>query len=88
MYFANNDWRNRAACRDADPELFFPIAGENTATGAAQYREARAVCVSCPVRAACLDYSIDAGLDDGMYGGMTPGERRELVKDQPVTATA
>ena len=36
------DWRHRAACRDEDPELFFPIG--NTGPALLQIEEARAVC--------------------------------------------
>lgn len=73
-----DDWRARAACRDADPELFFPISDMGPA--ARQATEAKAVCTRCPVRAECLDYAIDAGLDHGVFGGTTERERRALVR--------
>ena len=41
------DWRHRAACRDEDPELFFPIG--NTGPALDQIEEARAVCQCCEV---------------------------------------
>ena len=41
------DWRHRAACRDEDPELFFPIG--NTGPALLQIEEARAVCRRCEV---------------------------------------
>ena len=41
------DWRHRAACRDEDPELFFPIG--NTGPALLQIEEAKAVCRRCPV---------------------------------------
>ena len=40
------DWRDRAACLDVDPELFFPIG--NTGPALAQIEEAKAVCRTCP----------------------------------------
>ncbi len=36
------DWRHRAACRDVDPELFFPIG--NTGPALMQIEEAKQVC--------------------------------------------
>ncbi|WP_216205344.1 WhiB family transcriptional regulator [Amycolatopsis aidingensis] len=72
------DWRHRAACRDEDPELFFPVS--DVGPGAAQVAQAKAVCARCPVRAQCLQYALDNGLDYGIYGGTTERERRDLVR--------
>ena len=67
------DWRLRAACRDADPELFFP---EGT-SGRALEEAARAklVCSGCPVRARCLDWAQAHGASFGIWGGRTEQER-------------
>jgi len=72
----NDDWRQRAACRDEDPELFFPVS--DTGPGARQAEQAKAICARCPVRELCLDYALDSGLDHGIFGGTTETERREL----------
>ena len=45
------DWRHRAACRDEDPELFFPIG--NTGPALLQIEEAKAVCMRCDVSLVC-----------------------------------
>ena len=39
------DWRHNAACRDVDPELFFPIG--NTGPALLQIDEAKRVCRRC-----------------------------------------
>lgn len=72
------DWREHAACRDAEPELFFPVS--EIGPGARQVTQAKAVCAACPVRARCLDYAVDNALDHGVFGGMTERERRTLVR--------
>lgn len=72
------DWWDRAACRDEDPELFFPIS--ETGPGAEQVRRAKAVCAQCPVRSECLKYAMDSGLDYGVFGGTTAYERRSLSR--------
>lgn len=66
------DWASSGACRDEDPELFFPIA----TTGAArqQVREAKAVCFRCAVRVQCLNYATETG-QHGIWGGTTTDER-------------
>jgi WhiB family redox-sensing transcriptional regulator len=69
-------WWSRAACRSADPELFFPVSASGPALGQAQ--RAKAVCAGCPVRADCLSYALAAGSLQGVWGGMTEDERRLL----------
>jgi hypothetical protein len=68
-----SDWRARAACRDEDPELFFPAA--NTGPGwAAQVTAAKAVCQGCPVVEECRAFAFEE-LRYGVAGGMTDQER-------------
>ncbi|MGW0485797.1 WhiB family transcriptional regulator [Nonomuraea sp. NPDC003214] len=66
----------RGACRDADPELFFPISYN----GADHLRvmAAKAICGSCPIRQRCLDYALThpAQTADGIWAGTTPDQRR------------
>ncbi|MHA6615760.1 WhiB family transcriptional regulator [Pseudonocardia sp. DLS-67] len=69
-----DDWRELAACRDQDPELFFPLS--EVGPGARQVDRAKSVCARCPVRAECLAYALDNGLDHGIFGGTTETERR------------
>lgn len=76
MTMAQMDWRDRAACLDEDPELFFPIS--EVGPGAEQVRRAKSVCARCPVRAECLNYAVDNGLGFGVFGGTTAQERRRL----------
>jgi WhiB family transcriptional regulator, redox-sensing transcriptional regulator len=64
-------WREQAACRGTDLNLFFPGRGESA--GAAQQ-----VCARCPVRQPCLDYAISNAITQGIWGGLTERERRAL----------
>jgi WhiB family transcriptional regulator, redox-sensing transcriptional regulator len=67
-------WLDRAACRDQDPERFFPESGEQVKAA-----EAKAICASCRVREHCLELAVKAagGLagDHGVFGGTLPDER-------------
>lgn len=67
-------WRERAACRDVDPDLFFPIG--TTGPTLVQIDEAKAVCARCPVRERCLQCALDVGQVEGIWGGTTENERR------------
>lgn len=71
------EWVSRAACRRADPELFFP-APDAVVSGAAA--AAKAVCARCPVRAPCLAYALATGQQYGVWGGATEGERRAMAR--------
>ncbi|MGH3925368.1 MAG: WhiB family transcriptional regulator [Pseudonocardiaceae bacterium] len=67
MTATDSGWRERAACRDLDTEIFFPVG----TTGAAvdQAEQAKAVCARCPVAEACLNWALDANQQDGIWGG-------------------
>lgn len=72
------DWRAEAACRDKDPELFFPVG--NTGTSLQQIEEAKAVCRNCKVIDACLKWALDTNQDSGVWGGLSEDERRALKR--------
>ena len=74
------DWRLRAACRDAEPDLFLP------AGAGAQIRlaEAKSVCRVCPVLIQCRTWALATGQDTGVWGGMSADERRALRRHDRV----
>ena len=72
------NWRNRAACLEEDPELFFPIG--NTGPALLQIEEAKAVCRRCEVTETCLKWAIESGQDAGVWGGLSEDERRALKR--------
>lgn len=75
----SQDWRGIAACRPGtgvDPELFFPVSGHNLL----QTARAKAICGRCPVIEACGWHAIDRGEDWGIWGGVTPEQRRRIAE--------
>lgn len=61
-------WRDKAACRDMDPELFFP-------TTRGEERLARKACSTCPVILECARYAAEHALINGyplqgIWGGI------------------
>ena len=72
------DWRDDAACRGADPELFFPD-GENRYERA-QVKTAKLTCRGCPVSVACLSWALASGQEAGIWGGLTEHERHRLYR--------
>ena len=68
-------WRDDAACRDAEPDLFFPDAGDIRSTRA-QVKMAKLICRGCPVSTTCLSWALASGQEHGIWGGLTEDERR------------
>lgn len=84
------NWVHDSACRDEDPELFFPVG--NSGPALLQIAEAKTVCRRCPVAANCLTWALESGQENGVWGGMSEDERRALTRrnrtrvttDQPI----
>jgi WhiB family redox-sensing transcriptional regulator len=72
-------WEPSAACRTADPQLFFPSTdGHGAQQPAAAAKE---ICRGCPVRVSCLAYAIENDEPVGIWGGLTAGERSRLFDE-------
>lgn len=75
------DWQERGACKGIEVEHFFPPVDEE-ADGA------KAVCAMCPVQEPCLEHALSVGERFGIWGGMTPAERRTIASRRARTAAA
>ena len=78
------DWRHRAACVGLDQDLFFPLGSAEASD--AECDRAKEVCRGCAVRESCLEWALEVGVDDGIFGGLTAGERRTLKRRTRVTS--
>ncbi len=74
----SEDWRSRAACRDTDPDLFFPIG--TTGQAVDQIAAAKAVCYGCAARSECLEFALATNQESGVWGATSEDERRKLRK--------
>ncbi|HRA33793.1 MAG TPA: WhiB family transcriptional regulator [Acidimicrobiales bacterium] len=74
----SDEWRRTAACRDTDPDLFFPVG--TTGPAIEQIANAKAVCRQCDSQTACLEFAIATNQDSGIWGGTSEEERRQLRK--------
>lgn len=73
-----DDWRHRAACKDTDPDLFFPVG--TTGQAIEQIDAAKAVCSACAARTECLEFALATNQESGVWGGASEEERRKLRK--------
>lgn len=69
-------WRRSAACRDTDPDLFFPVG--TTGPAIEQIESAKRVCVDCESRTPCLEFALTTNQDSGIWGGTSEEERRTI----------
>ena len=58
-----DDWRRSAACRNTEPDLFFPVG--TTGPAVDQIEAAKRVCRSCDAMEPCLDFP--AGHQPGVW---------------------
>jgi WhiB family transcriptional regulator, redox-sensing transcriptional regulator len=68
--FPGRDWRALAACRTANPEIFF------------RRRAALAIawCTGCAVRPECLRFALANRIRHGVFGGLTGCERSAVLR--------
>jgi WhiB family redox-sensing transcriptional regulator len=83
-------WRDKAACRDRDPDLFFGLDGERAADKTKREKIAAELCnAECPVMFACRAWAVQSGQDAGVWGGLGEEERlaakRRAARQRPKT---
>lgn len=71
----NLTWRQHAACRGVDPEIFYPQTDEEA-------DPAKEICGLCGVREMCLEYALSHRERDGVWGGATERERRRILRQR------
>lgn len=76
-------WMAQATCRDRNDDTFYPHP-----TDIHTQREAKRICIDCPVRTQCLTHAMETDEPWGVWGGLTPRERRDIQRSgRPPTIT-
>ena len=65
-------------CQVSDPDAWFTDEDDNWQS----YRQAKALCGMCPVKKECLIYAVVAIEPFGIWGGLSPAERKTLRSKQ------
>lgn len=68
-----DDWQTLAACRGANPDVFFPGRGDHEAVTAA-----KRICAGCEVRVECLESVLHEPSVVGIFGGTSDRERSRM----------
>jgi WhiB family redox-sensing transcriptional regulator len=72
----------QAACRNPllDPDLWH--GADDDPKRATRIVRAKAVCAGCTVRQECLEVALANNERLGVWGGLTPEERRKLAEEE------
>ena len=65
-----------ALCAQTDPEMFYP----DSMGASPLVKVAKEVCRKCPVQTECLAFALKTKEPEGIWGGLTPRERFQLLK--------
>ena len=71
------NWFDDAQCEGTDSTVFFNVNYKKE-------QQAKAICRLCDVIDKCLEFAIDTKQPFGVWGGMTPAERRRLRRVEQV----
>lgn len=77
------DWTEQAACQGLAVREMDPWHPDDTlppAEQALQHALARLVCARCPVRHPCALEALRGGIGHGVWGGLTPADRRRIAR--------
>lgn len=69
------DWRDQGACRGDSTDRWFPQPGNQNGV-----QNAKTVCFACPAMFTCAQYALRTRQDDGVWGGLSEGQRTTLHK--------
>ena len=84
---SRKEWFEQANCKGVSTEnynVFFPEIGKGDSTKLkALYAPALELCFGCPVKKPCLEMQLvheqETQRFDGVWGGTTPEQRREIL---------
>jgi WhiB family transcriptional regulator, redox-sensing transcriptional regulator len=74
----SDDWFKRAACRGDDPDIYVVDPTGVQAQTTAKHNIALITCRRCPVSVECLKFALDHDERTGVWGCMTPRQRRRV----------
>ncbi|WP_334588034.1 WhiB family transcriptional regulator [Streptomyces sp. B21-083] len=79
----STDWLDLGLCREDDePDAWFPVGTGPQAK--ADEAHAKAVCWQCPARERCAWEAIERREPSGVWGGLSEGERRLILRRRGV----
>lgn len=78
---SEQSWARHAACKGTPTELFYPPPDD-----VLRLRRAKTICLTCTVRAQCLDHALHHE-PYGIWGGLSQRELRQRRRALRITVT-
>jgi WhiB family redox-sensing transcriptional regulator len=76
----DTSWKDDGACVGSGIDFF--------SDDGISWRDAVAVCATCPVKHPCLDYALETNQGFGVWGGETVRGRRRILKARKLARAA
>jgi hypothetical protein len=74
----DTSWMNgELNCRNHGTDVFFP-KGKDHSRPRGAYDKALTICAGCPAQQPCLEYALRTNQTDGVWGGRTPDQRKQM----------
>jgi WhiB family transcriptional regulator, redox-sensing transcriptional regulator len=82
------EWQEKAACRGMNSSMFFSPTGERGRERQEREARARSICGRCEVVEACAAMALDYRERYGVWGGLSAGERQDILSAADESASA
>lgn len=74
----NGLWRDHAKCKAMGNEMFFDYGKGRGKDAIKNLARVARFCSDCPVRKECLRFALDNNIKYGVWGGMSPNQRKSF----------
>jgi WhiB family redox-sensing transcriptional regulator len=76
------EWQYQGACQGLPSEIFFHPDGERGPRRVNREKNAKAICATCPVIAACRAHSLAVQEPYGIWGGLSEDDRTAIIESE------
>jgi WhiB family redox-sensing transcriptional regulator len=76
------EWQYEGSCQGMPSELFFHPDGERGPRRVNREKNAKAICATCPVIAACRAHALAVQEPYGIWGGLSEDDRLAIIESE------
>ena len=76
------EWQHEGSCQGLPSEIFFHPDGERGPRRTIREKNAKAICATCPVIAACRAHALAVQEPYGIWGGLSESDREAIIDSE------